>query len=98
MKEYWLDQYRGFFRLLIFGLSLPSFFYSASGYYVAAYKSIRSRMLNIEIPIALGIVIMFVRSVVDITFDYGPVFLTALRDLSFLCCSAKCSRSKPIVF
>lgn len=98
MKEYWLDQYRGFFRLLIFGLSLPSFIYSASGYYVAAYKSIRSRMLNIEIPIALGIVIMFVRSVVDITFDYGPGFFDSLTGLIFFMLLGKMFQIKTYSF
>ena len=83
MKEFWLDQYRGFFRTLICLLSLPSFFYSASGYYVAAYKSLRAKMLNIEIPIALGIVIMFVRSLVDIIFDFGPGFFDSLTGLIF---------------
>ncbi|MGH2664713.1 heavy metal translocating P-type ATPase [Flavobacterium sp.] len=83
MKEFWLDQYRGFFRTLIFILSLPSFFYSASGYYVAAYKSLKAKMLSIEIPIALGIVIMFVRSVVDIVFNYGPGFFDSLTGLIF---------------
>jgi Cu+-exporting ATPase len=83
MKEFWLDQYRGFFRSLILLLSLPSFFYSASGYYVAAYKSLKSKLLSIEIPIALGIVIMFVRSLVDIAFDYGPGFFDSLTGLIF---------------
>jgi Cu+-exporting ATPase len=83
MKEFWLDQYRNFFRILILTLALPSFFYSASGYYVAAYKSIKSKMLSIEIPIALGIVIMFVRSVVDIIFNYGPGFFDSLTGLIF---------------
>ncbi|MGC4042059.1 MAG: heavy metal translocating P-type ATPase metal-binding domain-containing protein [Flavobacterium sp.] len=83
MKEFWLDQYKGFFRTLICLLSLPSFFYSASGYYVAAYKSLRAKMLNIEIPIALGIVIMFVRSLADIIFDFGPGFFDSLAGLIF---------------
>lgn len=83
LKEFWLDQYRNFFRILICLLSLPSFFYSASGYYTAAYKSLRTGMLNIEIPIALGIVIMFVRSIVDITFNYGPGFFDSLTGLIF---------------
>lgn len=83
LREFWLDQYRSFFRILICLLSLPSFFYSASGYYVAAYKSLRTGMLNIEIPIALGIVIMFVRSIVDITFNYGPGFFDSLTGLIF---------------
>ena len=42
VNEFWINQYRGFFRWLIFALSLPSFFYSASGYYVSAWKSIKS--------------------------------------------------------
>ena len=83
VEEYWLDQYRGFFRWLIFALSLPSFFYSASGYYVSAYKSIRSKMLNIDIPIALGIVVMFVRSTFDIIMDYGSGFFDSLCGLIF---------------
>lgn len=83
VKEYWLDQYRGFFRILIFALSLPSFFYSASGYYVSAYKSIKSGMLNIDIPIALGIIVMFVRSTFDIALDYGSGFFDSLTGLIF---------------
>lgn len=98
MKEYWLDQYRGFFRILIFGLSLPSFIYSASGYYVAAYKSLKHKMLNIEIPIALGIVIMFVRSVVDITFDYGPGFFDSLTGLIFFMLLGKMFQIKTYSF
>ncbi len=83
VKEFWLDNYRGFFRWLIFALSLPSFFYSASGYYVSAYKSIRSGMLNIDIPIALGIVIFFIRSTFDIVMDYGSGFFDSLTGLIF---------------
>jgi Cu+-exporting ATPase len=68
---------------LICLLSLPSFFYSASEYYVAAYKSLKAKILSIEIPIALGIVIMFVRSMVDILFNYGPGFFDSLTGLIF---------------
>ena len=83
VKEYWLDQYRGFFRWLIFALALPSFFYSASGYYVSAFKSIKTKMLNIDIPIALGIVVMFIRSSFDIVMDYGSGFFDSLTGLIF---------------
>jgi Cu+-exporting ATPase len=83
VKEFWLDNYRPFFRGLIFVLALPSFFYSASGYYVSAYKSIKSGMLNIDIPIALGIVVMFVRSTFDIVMDYGSGFFDSLTGLIF---------------
>ena len=83
VNEFWINQYRGFLRWLIFAISLPSFLYSASGYYVAAWKSIKARVLNIEIPIALGIVIMFIRSTVDIVFDYGQGFFDRMCGLIF---------------
>lgn len=83
VEEYWINQYRDFFRWLIFGLSLPTFIYSASGYYVSAWKSIKSGLLNIDIPIALGIVVMFIRSTVDIVFDYGQGFFDSMAGLIF---------------
>jgi len=98
MKEYWLDQYRGFFRMLIFALSLPSFLYSASGYYVAAWKSLQSRMLNIEIPIALGIIIMFVRSVFDMLLDHGPGFFDSMTGLVFFMLLGKMFQTKTYRF
>lgn len=83
VEEYWIDQYRGFFRWLIFAISLPAFLYSASGYYVSAWKSIQSKMLNIDIPIALGIIVMFIRSSVDIFFDLGQGFFDSMTGLIF---------------
>jgi len=83
VEEYWLDNYRGFFRWLIFALALPSFLYSASGYYVSALKSIRAGILTIDVPIALGIIVMFARSTVDILFNYGTGFFDSLTGLIF---------------
>lgn len=83
VEEFWINQYRSFFRWLIFALAMPTFFYSASGYYVSAYKSIKSGMLNIDVPIALGIVVMFVRSVVDIVFGFGQGFFDSMAGLIF---------------
>ena len=98
VKEYWLDQYRGFFRWLIFALAMPSFLYSASGYYVSAYKSIRSKMLNIDIPIALGIIVMFVRSAFDIVMDYGSGFFDSLTGLIFFMLLGKMFQIKTYSF
>ncbi len=98
VKEYWLDHYRGFFRWLIFALSLPSFFYSASGYYVSAYKSIKTKMLNIDIPIALGIIVMFVRSTFDIIMDYGSGFFDSLTGLIFFMLLGKMFQIKTYSF
>jgi len=98
VEEFWINQYRGFFRWLIFGLSLPTFLYSASGYYVSAWKSIQSRLLNIDIPIALGIVVMFIRSSVDILFDYGQGFFDSMSGLIFFMLLGKLFQQKTYDF
>jgi Cu+-exporting ATPase len=98
VKEFWIDQYRGFFRWLIFALALPTFIYSASGYYVAAWNSIKSRLLNIEIPIALGIIVMFIRSTVDIIFDYGQGFFDSMAGLIFFMLLGKLFQQKTYDF
>lgn len=98
VEEFWINQYKGFFRWLIFGLSLPSFLYSASDYYVSAYKSIKSKMLNIDIPIALGIVVMFVRSTIDIIFDFGQGFFDSLTGLIFFMLLGKLFQQKTYSF
>jgi Cu+-exporting ATPase len=98
VDEFWINKYRNFFRTLIFFLSLPSFLYSASGYYISAYKSIKSKMLNIDIPIALGILVMFIRSVIDITFDYGQGFFDSLTGLVFFMLLGKLFQQKTYDF
>ncbi|WP_445721794.1 heavy metal translocating P-type ATPase [Flavobacterium sp.] len=98
VEEFWINQYRGFFRWLIFALALPSFFYSASDYYVSAYKSIKSKMLNIDIPIALGVLVMFIRSTVDIVFDLGQGFFDSLTGLIFFMLLGKLFQQKTYSF
>ena len=98
VNEFWIDQYKDFFRWLIFLLSLPAFIYSASGYYVAAWKSIKQGMLNIEIPIALGIVVMFIRSTVDIVFNYGQGFFDSMCGLIFFMLLGKLFQQKTYDF
>ncbi|KFF16734.1 heavy metal translocating P-type ATPase [Flavobacterium hydatis] len=98
VKEFWLDNYKPFFRWLILILAMPSFLYSASGYYVSAYKSIKSKMLNIDIPIALGIIVMFIRSTFDIIMDYGGGFFDSLTGLIFFMLLGKMFQIKTYSF
>src|SRR5690606_6665468 len=71
VKEFWLDQYKPFFRWLMFAFSLPVVFYSSQDYYISAYKGLRAKVLNIDVPLALGIIVLFLRSTFDIIFDHG---------------------------
>ncbi|MEM0517142.1 heavy metal translocating P-type ATPase [Aequorivita flava] len=82
-SEFWLDQFKPFFRWLMFAFSLPVVFYAASGYFTSAYKGLRSKILNIDVPIALGVAVLFIRSTIDIVMNWGTGFFDSLTGLVF---------------
>ncbi|OQD42796.1 ATPase [Croceivirga radicis] len=81
--EFWLEQYKHTFRWLMFAFSIPVVLYAAKDYFISAYKGIRSKLLNIDVPIALGILVLFLRSTVDIIMDWGSGFFDSLTGLVF---------------
>ena len=83
VSEFWLDRYKPVFRWLILIFSIPVAFYSGSDYLISAYKSIRSKLLNIDVPIAIGILVLFFRSAIEIAMDWGSGFLDSMAGLVF---------------
>ena len=98
VSEFWLDQYKFTFRWLMFLFSLPVVFYAANDYFISAIKGIRSRLLNIDIPIALGISVLFLRSTVEIIFDLGTGFFDSLSGLVFFLLLGKFFQQKTYNF
>ncbi|MFA7446666.1 MAG: heavy metal translocating P-type ATPase metal-binding domain-containing protein [Flavobacteriaceae bacterium] len=96
--DLWLEHYTPFFRWLIFALAIPSFFYSGSVYHKAAYQSIKMKTFDINVPMSLGLVVMFVRSTIDIVFDLGPGFFDSLSSLIFLMLVGKLFQQKTYDF
>lgn len=64
-------------------LSIPVLLYSDSYYMVSAWKSYKQRQINIDVPIAIGLIALFVRSVWDIVTGYGPGYLDSFTGLVF---------------
>ncbi|MCB4798708.1 heavy metal translocating P-type ATPase [Neotamlana laminarinivorans] len=83
VNEFWLEQYKTVFRWLMFTFSLPVVFYAAQDYFVSAYKGLKSKLLNIDIPIALGILVLFIRSTAEIVLNIGTGFFDSLTGLVF---------------
>ncbi|MGX1024238.1 heavy metal translocating P-type ATPase [Psychroflexus sp. MBR-150] len=83
VSEYWLDQYKPVFRWLMFVFSLPVVFYAAQDYFKSAFSVIKTKSLNIDIPIALGITTLFIRSTIEISFNIGSGFFDSLTGLVF---------------
>jgi Cu+-exporting ATPase len=78
-----LQKFLPFFRWIMLGLCIPVVFYSASDYFASAYKGLKRKYINIDVPIALGIAVLFLRSFYEIATDTGPGFLDSLAGLVF---------------
>ena len=96
--EFWLEQYKHLFRWLMFTFSLPVVFYAGQDYFISAYKGLRSKLLNIDVPIALGIAVLFIRSTVEIIFDLGSGFFDSLTGLVFFLLLGKFFQQKTYSF
>ncbi|MBO6760988.1 MAG: HAD-IC family P-type ATPase [Roseivirga sp.] len=75
--------YQVFFRWLNAVLALPVVFYSGWDYFVSAFKSIRQKYANIDVPIALGLVVLFLRSVYEVASQTGSGYFDSLVGLVF---------------
>ena len=62
VDEFWLEKYKFLFRWLMFAMAIPVVFYAAKDYFISAYKGLRHKILNIDVPIAIGISVLFIRS------------------------------------
>src|SRR5690606_24466218 len=98
VNEFWLDQYKPMFRWLMFAFSLPVVFYAASDYFVSAYKSLRKGILNIDLPIALGVFVLFTRSTYEIVANTGQGFFDSLTGLLFFLLVGRYFQQKTYAF
>ncbi|MBX2980173.1 MAG: heavy metal translocating P-type ATPase metal-binding domain-containing protein [Flavobacteriales bacterium] len=71
------------FQFLNFLFSLPVLFFSSTGFFTSAWAGLRNRTVNIDFPIALGIIALFSRSVWDVLTGYGPGYFDSLGGLIF---------------
>ena len=78
-----LGSLRHFFVYINLLLSLPVLFYSASGFFIAAYTGLRQKWLNIDAPIALAILVTFSRSVYEILTETGAGYLDSMSGIVF---------------
>jgi Cu+-exporting ATPase len=82
------------FSLLNLALSIPVFLYSAGGYFTSSLKSFRQKQINIDVPIALGLLALFLRSTYDILSAAGPGYLDSFTGLVFFLLIGRWFQSK----
>ncbi|MFN8286207.1 MAG: heavy metal translocating P-type ATPase metal-binding domain-containing protein [Chitinophagales bacterium] len=76
--------FRKFFGYLNFALALPVMFYCASEFFSSAWNALKQKTLNMDIPIVLGIIAMFVRSTYEIFSQSGGGYFDTLASLILL--------------
>lgn len=75
---------RKFFGYANFALSLPVLLYSAGLFFRSAWTAIRERTTNMDIPIVLGMLVMFFRSAYEIFVMHGAGYMDTLASLTLL--------------
>jgi len=70
----------GYLNLMI---ATPVLVYSARDYFVSAWNGLRHQHLNIDVPLALGIVMLYGRSAFEILSGNGAGFLDSFAGLIF---------------
>lgn len=98
VSGFWIEKYAPVFRWLIFAFSIPVIFYCAQDYFISAYKGLKSKILNIDVPIALGASVLFIRSTAEIVFDTGTGFFDSLSGLIFFLLLGKFFQQKTYSF
>ncbi len=72
--------YLGYFNIL---LALPVVFYAGIDYLKSAMHSLRRLELGIDLPIAIGMIVLFGRSVVELLWQLGEGYLDSLAGFVF---------------
>ncbi|MEO7272526.1 MAG: heavy metal translocating P-type ATPase metal-binding domain-containing protein [Vicinamibacterales bacterium] len=75
--------FQALFDGLNLALALPVLLFSAADYFRIGWRAVRARTIAIEVPVSIGLAVLFGRSVADIATGRGPGFLDSFAGLVF---------------
>ncbi len=82
-SDFWIEKYKHLFRFIMFLLATPVVFYSASDYFKSAWFGLKNKIVNIDVPIVLGILVLYLRSIYEVLTNYGAGYFDTLCGLLF---------------
>ena len=83
MDRFIFKDFHSFFGYLNFAFAIPSLFYSGFLYLESAWKGLRTKYINIDVPIALGMIVLFARSTFEVFSGFGEGYFDSLTGLVF---------------
>ncbi len=85
---------RSIFRWINFGLAIPVLLYSALPFYTSSWKSLQHKFLNIDAPIALAIIITFIRSAYEVISGTGGGYFDSMTGIVFFMLAGRILQDK----
>lgn len=83
-----------FFSYISYIMTVPLVFYCGSDYLISAWKAIRKKLINIDLPIALGILTLFIVTTYEVLTNTGQGYSDSLSGLLFFLLLGKWYQSK----
>lgn len=83
-----------FLYYLCYILTIPLVFYSGSDYIISAFKNIIKGIVNIDLPIAIGILTLFGVTSIEVLSNSGPGYSDSLSGFLFFLLVGKWYQSK----
>jgi Cu+-exporting ATPase len=88
--------FQSFFNALNLVLAAAVLVFSASGYFTAAWRALAARTITLDVPVALGLIVLLTRSVADIVSGRDAGFLDSFTGLVFVLLLGKLFQQKSI--
>lgn len=88
------DSLGTFLYYLTYILTVPLVFYSGSDYLISAFKNLRKGIVNIDLPIAIGILTLFIVTSFEVLSNSGPGYSDSLSGFLFFLLIGRWYQSK----
>lgn len=86
--------FRTFTSYLSLAVSIPVLLFSAKDYFISAYKALRYKSLNLDVPITLGIIALYLQSVYSILIGEGAGYMDSFAGFIFFLLIGKWFQNK----
>ncbi|WP_341657139.1 HAD-IC family P-type ATPase [Blattabacterium cuenoti] len=81
-EDIWFMTHRNFFRYFMMILSLPVVMFSFTDHIKYAVLGLKKHVLNMNVPISIGILVLFLWSCYEVFFDLGSGYFDSLSSFS----------------
>lgn len=88
------EKYEMVFGILNFLYAIPVLFYSGSDYLLSAWKNLKHKIINIDLPIAIGMLAIFLQSSYEIFSRTGAGYMDSLTGFIFFLLVGKWYQSR----